>query len=81
VIVADLATYLNARSIGELYVEDGHVGTRCRDAAECVGATRRLSDDLDLTAYLEQLADSLTNYLVIVHEKDANRGRGLRHGV
>ena len=75
----DVPADLYAGPVGQLHVEDGDGRSGSRDSGECVGAVRRLTDHLDLAARLEELANALSDYLVVIHEKDANWLDGLNH--
>jgi len=68
-----VAADLDARSVGELNVEQRNVGVCERDASQRLLRRARLADHFDVVLGLEQLADATPHDLVVVEKEHGDR--------
>ena len=72
-----LAGGVDARPVGQAYVEDDDVGGQQPEQAQRVGAGAGLADHLELAGALEGTSQSLPDQLVVVDQQHRDRHRAL----
>ncbi len=70
-IQAQFFERLHAAEIGQLVVEDDHVGPVLREKRERFGSVLRLGDDLEIGLGVERHAQADARGEVVVHDEDA----------
>ena len=70
---ANVAADVHPAAVWQPPVEDGDVGSECRDPAGRLDGGAGLADDADAVVGLEQLMEPTAHDLMIVEQVDANR--------
>ncbi len=73
VVRPDFPAHLDTAPIGEVDVEDGHVGSGRRDPGASLLGGAGFADDVEVILGFEQFAHASANHLVVVEEEYAQR--------